>query len=275
MQAVLDALGAAAARPGKVLVLTSAGVSAESGIPTFRGKEGYWTIGAREYHPQELATYEAFRTMPWNVWAWYLYRRGVCRRAEPNAAHRALVRLAAALPDRFALVTQNVDGLHRRAGTPDAQTFPIHGDITLARCADDCTLDRFPVPDGVPELGKGEEVSEETKALLVCPRCGGMARPHVLWFDESYDEPRFHLDTVRRLAMQAAVLVVAGTSAQTNLPWQVVTLAARAGAVIVDVNVEDNPFGDIAASSGGVVRAPAATVMDRLVEAIYIRPATG
>jgi NAD-dependent deacetylase len=275
MQAVLDALRAAAARPGTVLALTGAGVSAESGIPTFRGKEGYWTIGAREYHPQELATYEAFSAMPWSVWAWYLYRRGVCRRAEPNAAHRALVRLATALPDRFALVTQNVDGLHRRAGSPDAQTFPIHGDITLMRCAGDCTLDRFPIPDAVPELGKGEDVTDEVKALLVCPRCGAMARPHVLWFDESYDEPRFHLDTVRRLATQAALLVVAGTSAQTNLPWQVVTLAARAGATIVDVNVEDNPFGDIAAQSGGVVRAPAATVMDGLVEAIYNRPATG
>src|SRR5437868_5832739 len=131
MQAVLDALRTAAARPGRVLALTGAGVSAESGIPTFRGKEGYWTIGAREYHPQELATHAAFEQMPWSVWAWYLYRRGVCRRAEPNAAHVALVRLATALPDRFALVTQNVDGLHRRAGSPDPQTFPIHGDITL------------------------------------------------------------------------------------------------------------------------------------------------
>ena len=275
MKAVLDALSAAAARPGKVLALTGAGVSAESGIPTFRGKEGYWTIGAHEYHPQELATYEAFSAMPWSVWAWYLYRRGVCRRAEPNAAHTALVRLARALPDRFALVTQNVDGLHRRAGSPDAQTFPIHGDITLMRCARDCTLDRFAIPDGVADLDKGEDVPPAAKALLVCPRCGEMARPHVLWFDESYDEPRFFLDTVRRLATQATLLVVAGTSAQTNLPWQVVTLAARAGATIVDVNVEDNPFGDIAAQSGGVVRAPAATVMDRLVEAIYIRPATG
>ena len=174
MQAVLDALTAAAARPGRVLALTGAGVSAESGIPTFRGKEGYWTIGAREYHPQELATHEAFEQMPWSVWAWYLYRRGVCRRAEPNAAHKALVRLATALPDRFALVTQNVDGLHRKAGSPDAQTFPIHGDITLMRCADDCTIDRFPIPDGVPDLAKGEDVSADAKALLVCPRCGGM-----------------------------------------------------------------------------------------------------
>ena len=100
---MLAACLAALARPGRILALTGAGVSAESGIPTFRGKEGYWTIGAHEYHPHELATHEAFAHMPWSVWAWYLYRRGVCQRAEPNAGHRALVRLAAALPARFAL----------------------------------------------------------------------------------------------------------------------------------------------------------------------------
>src|SRR6185503_4423173 len=116
MDDVIAACRAALARSGAVVALTGAGVSAESGIPTFRGKEGYWTIGAREYHPQELATHAAFEEMPWSVWAWYLYRRGVCMRAQPNAAHAALVRLATRLPDRFALVTQNVDGLHRRAG---------------------------------------------------------------------------------------------------------------------------------------------------------------
>src|SRR3954471_6406712 len=134
---VVAAARSALGRDGKVVVLTGAGVSAESGIPTFRGQEGYWTIGAREYHPQELATHDAFEAMPWEVWAWYLYRRSVCRRAEPNAGHRALVRLDAALPDRFALVTQNVDGLHGRAGSPDLRTFPIHGDISLMRCAAD------------------------------------------------------------------------------------------------------------------------------------------
>ena len=90
----------------------------------------------------------------------------------------------------------------------------------------------------------------------------------MLWFDESYDEPRFYLETVRRLAAQAALLVVAGTSAQTNLPWQVVTLAARAGATIVDVNVEDNPFGEIAARSGGDLRGPAATALPAIVDAL-------
>src|SRR3954466_12730475 len=104
MERVLEACRAL--RGGNVVVLTGAGISAESGIPTFRGKEGYWTIGAREYQPQELATWEAFQQMPWDVWAWYLYRRGVCRAAEPNAAHAAIVTLDGALGERFALITQ-------------------------------------------------------------------------------------------------------------------------------------------------------------------------
>jgi NAD-dependent deacetylase len=271
MQAVLDACRAALARPGVVIALTGAGVSAESGIPTFRGKEGYWIVGAREYHPQELATHAAFEAMPWEVWAWYLYRRAVCRRAEPNPGHHALVRLDAALPDRFALVTQNVDGLHQRAGSPDARTFPIHGDISRMRCASGCVPDRWPIPDAVPDLDRGEAVAPATRALLVCPRCGGLARPHVLWFDESYDEPRFFLDTVRRLAGHSALVVIAGTSAQTTLPWHVVQLAARAGATLVDVNLEDNPFGDIAAGSGGVIRGPAAAALTAITDALISR----
>lgn len=264
----------AAARGGHVVALTGAGVSAESGIPTFRGKEGFWTIGTREYHPQELATRAAFDEVPWDSWAWYLYRRTICVRATPNAAHTALVRLAAALPQRSALITQNVDGLHRRAGSPDAQTYPIHGDITQLRCAADCVLDRWPIPDAVGDLGRGEPVPDAWRALLVCPRCGGMARPHVLWFDESYDEPRFHLDTVRSVARRAGLLLVAGTSASTNLPWQVVELAERAGATIVDVNTEDNPFGEIAQRSGGVVRDSAAAALPAIVDAIVESLAT-
>jgi NAD-dependent deacetylase len=281
MEGVLAACREALDRPGPVIALTGAGVSAESGIPTFRGKDGYWTVGAREYHPQELATRAAFEVMPWEVWAWYLYRRSVCRRAEPNPGHRALVRLAAALPERFALVTQNVDGLHRRAGSPDRQSFAIHGDLSMMRCAADCTAggsgdDRWPIPDAVPDLARGAAVAAESRALLVCAHCGGMARPHVLWFDEFYDEPRFHLETVRRLAARAALVVVAGTSGQTNLPWQVVRLAAAAGATIVDVNPEDNPLGEIAASSGGTIRGPASAALTAIADALIAhRPGPG
>src|SRR5690349_7061367 len=125
MDDVIAACREALARDGRVVALTGGGVSAESGIPTVRGKEGYWTIGSREYHPQELATHEAFLAMPWEVWAWYLYRRGVCRVAAPNAGHAALVRWDLALGERFALVTQNVDGLHARAGSTPARTYTI------------------------------------------------------------------------------------------------------------------------------------------------------
>ena len=268
MDPVIAACKAALARPGQVLVLTGAGVSADSGIPTFRGKEGYWTVGAREYQPQDLATHDAFTRMPREVWAWYLYRRGVCRQAAPNAAHAALVTWDRALGERLGLVTQNVDGLHARAGSPRERTYPIHGDIDLMRCAADCVPDRWPIPEAVPALARGDAWTEAHEALLRCPVCGGAARPHVLWFDESYDEPRFFLDTVRGLAARATLLVVAGTSAQTNLPWQVVTLAARAGATIVDINVEDNPFAEIAAQSGGAVRGSAAAILPALVSAL-------
>jgi NAD-dependent deacetylase len=263
MDAIVAACRQALSGGGLAIALTGAGISAESGIPTFRGKEGYWTIGAREYHPQELATLHAFRAMPWDVWGWYLYRRGVCRAAAPNPAHAALVSWERALGERFALVTQNVDGLHRRAGS--SRLYPIHGDLDHMRCAADCSPDRWPIPDALPALGRGEPVTDAVRARLTCPRCGGRARPHVLWFDESYDEPRYHLDTVRGLAGRSAVVVIVGTSAQTNLPWQVVTLARRAGARIVDVNVEDNPFGDLADFA---LRAPAATALPALVAAV-------
>jgi NAD-dependent deacetylase len=264
MKDVIDACRAAMTR-GVTLVLTGAGVSAESGIPTFRGKEGYWTIGARDYQPQELATYDAFGQMPWEVWAWYLYRRGVCRAAEPNAAHHAIVRLERARGEAFALITQNVDGLHRRAGSADARMHAIHGEIDQMRCADDCTLDRYAVPDDVPALAKGAPVPDATRARLVCPRCGAMARPHVLWFDEEYDEPRYHLHTVQRLADQAGLLITAGTSAQTELPCEVVAAAVRKGATIIDINIEDNPFGELATH---VVRTPAARAFPELVDAM-------
>ena len=101
-------------RTARIVVLTGAGISAESGIPTFRGHEGYWVVGSRNYMPEEMATQAMFQRHPEQVWRWYLYRFGVCRNAEPNDAHRALVKLEAAYGDRFRLVTQNIDGLHRR-----------------------------------------------------------------------------------------------------------------------------------------------------------------
>jgi NAD-dependent deacetylase len=255
---------------GLVVLLTGAGVSAASGIPTFRGPEGYWTVGSTVYRPEELATSAAFRRDPDEVWAWYLHRLGVCRAAQPNPAHAAAVRLEAALGDRFVLITQNVDGLHRRAGSSAARTYEVHGDIGLMRCAAACSVDLVPVPDDVAPLEPGEPLTEAHRTQLRCPGCGGPARPHVLWFDESYDEAHYRFASSLAAAGAASLLITAGTSGATNLPNLVVGEALRAGAALLDVNPDRGPFGDAAerAPRGGHVAAPAAEVLPRLAERI-------
>jgi NAD-dependent deacetylase len=263
-------LADAAARGDLIIALTGAGISAESGIPTFRGKEGYWTDGSREYHPQELATREAFGRLPDTIWAWYLYRRTVCRRAEPNEAHRALADADAALGDRFLLITQNVDGLHLRAGSPLERTFQVHGNIDFMRCGADCGPDVWPIPELIGALDRGDALPDAWKQALCCLRCGEGARPHVLWFDEFYDEERFRFESSLAAARRAAVVISVGTTATTNLPWHVVETAVRAGAALIDVNPDDNPFADLARRHprGAHVRANAAAALPRLARAL-------
>ncbi len=245
---------------GPVVVLTGAGISAESGIPTFRGPEGYWQIGSRNYHPMELATFEAYNSMPDDVWSWYLYRRGVCRAAEPNAAHRAVADLEHELGDDMLLITQNVDGLHLRAGSTLDRTYQIHGNIDFMRCGGTgessrsrdrpCTPAAWPLPDGVDVAwGRGRPLGESERALLVCPKCKGRARPHVLWFDEYYDETHFRFESSLRAAGRARLLVVVGTTGQTNLPLHVGGLVARRGAPMIVVNPEASPFTAFATES--------------------------
>src|SRR5882724_12072447 len=112
-------------RDGVSVFLTGAGISAESGIPTFRGSEGYWTVGSENYTPMEMATRAMFDRAPAEVWSWYLYRFGICAHCEPNPAHRSIAALERALGDGMGLITQNVDGLHQRAGSTPARTFAI------------------------------------------------------------------------------------------------------------------------------------------------------
>src|SRR5690349_3327287 len=126
-------------RSGKVVVLTGAGVAAESGVSTFRGEDGVWQVGSRRYHPVELATWMAFQRMPADIWGWYLYRRARYHEAAPNAAHRAIAALERKLGDRCLLVTENVDGLHLRAGSSVDRTYQIHGNVDHARCAGECS----------------------------------------------------------------------------------------------------------------------------------------
>lgn len=257
------------ASPGLRIFLTGAGISAESGIPTFRGKEGYWTVGAQEYHPQELATHQAFTEMPYEVWAWYLYRRDVCRAAPPNAGHQALVQAERLLGDQFLLVTQNVDGLHLRAGNSPERTYEVHGNIDYFRCANSCTPERYPLGEGFLPFAKGQKVTPEQQALLVCPRCGGKARPHVLWFDECYDEEFYRFDSSRAAAAKAVALISVGTSGNTNLPVQMGFIAAQRGTFLVDINPDSNPFSQLAEQQGGRwLRESASTGLVQVMRAI-------
>ncbi len=234
-----------ATESGPVLWLTGAGISAESGIPTFRGEEGYWKIGSKNYRPQEMATFAAFTAMPDEVWSWYLYRRGVCRAAEPNGAHHALVRLERAIGDRFQLVTQNVDGLHQRAGSE--RIFAIHGNIDEMRPVDG--VETVPIPEAVPcEWPQGRRVTDAERALLQV--AGRPARPHVLWFDECYDEERFHFESSLLAAASASLLVVVGTTGATNLPMQIGMLCAKRGTPSIVVNPEPNPFSEVVEHTG-------------------------
>ena len=254
------------ARRGRITVLTGAGVSAESGIPTFRGPEGYWTMGSEVYQPEEIATWAMFSRRPEDVWAWYLYRLGVCRKAAPNPGHLALVRMEEALGERFCLITQNVDNLHIRAG--NRRCLEIHGNINKMRCARDCTDEVWPVPDEVWGKDRGESFTDADRRLLRCPRCGGMARPHVLLFDECYNEIHYHLDSALNAAAQSDLLLVAGTSGATNLPNQIVHLALHRGASLVDVNPGDNPFGALASGQPNrfAWQAPGATALPEIAD---------
>jgi NAD-dependent deacetylase len=176
---------------GHVCVLTGAGVSAESGVPTFRdAQQGLWA----KYDPLELATPEAFRRNPQLVWRWYRWRRELVSAAEPNDGHRALARLREFVP-RLTLVTQNVDGLHQRAGSRDVIEF--HGNIFVNRCFARCK------DDHIIDCDDGDAVPK-------CPDCGGLTRPGVVWFGEAV--PETALDTSFAAAADCDVFLSVGTS---------------------------------------------------------------
>ncbi|MGK5094323.1 Sir2 family NAD-dependent protein deacetylase [Deltaproteobacteria bacterium TL4] len=253
----------------QVTILTGAGISAESGIPTFRGPEGYWTIESKEYFPEEMATNAMFHRHPVEVWKWYLYRRNVCHQAQPNPGHKAIERLEQLLGDRFKLITQNVDGLHLRAGNRMERTYQIHGNINFMRCSQECTSAIYPLPSEIPYQPHVLEMTGPLMEVLSCPQCGAMTRPHVLWFDEYYNEEHFRFESALLTAQNTDVLLIIGTSGATTLPNRVVSTVANQGGFIVDVNSDNDPFSKVALQSGGIyLKHPSGQVLPQLVDCL-------
>jgi len=252
----------------RVLVLTGAGVSAESGIPTFRGKDGYW----RNLDPAKLATPEAFARDPQLVWDWYRERRQRIRNAQPNAAHEAIARLAQRTDD-FLLVTQNVDDLHARAGVAQEKMVQIHGDIFVTRCSrcDFSNGDRggSPEPPGThvvePTNGRLRSIaatSMQQKKIPRCPGCEAFLRPGVVWFGEQL--PQSKLQRVEDFLDGGAcdVVIVAGTTATFGYIIDWALRGSRYNGELIEVNPEETLLSRFTTR---LVREPAAIALPRIV----------
>ncbi len=206
------------ASASRITVLTGAGISADSGVPTFRGADGLW----RNFRAEDLATPEAFARDPRLVWEWYNWRRELIATKSPNPAHVALAELDRRTPD-FWLITQNVDGLHRAAGA--ARLSEIHGNIWKVRCT---------------ACGRVAENREVPIPILpVCPVCGGLLRPHIVWFGESLAAE----DVERSYAALASceVLLIVGTSGLVYPAASFAPVAKQAGAFVIEVNLDPTP----------------------------------
>ncbi|MFB3127135.1 MAG: NAD-dependent deacetylase [Candidatus Acidiferrales bacterium] len=224
----------------RVVVLTGAGISAESGVPTFRGTGGLW----RQHRPEDLATPEAFARGPRLVWEWYDWRRARVAKAEPNPGHLALAQLERRVPD-FTLITQNVDGLHQRAGS--RRVLKLHGDIWTLHC-----------------LGCGlEETNHDVPLREIPPRCscGGLFRPGVVWFGEAL--PADVLRHAMEAAAHAQVFLVVGTSAVVQPAASLPLLAQQNGAKLVEVNLEETP---LSAQADASFWGKAGELLPRLLE---------
>ncbi len=204
----------------RIVVLTGAGISAESGIPTFReAQTGLWA----QYDPQELATPEAFRRQPRLVWEWYAWRRELISQAQPNPGHIALAQMAQHVP-HFTLVTQNIDNLHQLAGSP--AVLELHGNIGRSKC-----------------FREGVIVTEwaETGAVPPrCPHCGDLLRPDVVWFGESL--PQKILEQTIAAASQCDILFSVGTSGLVHPAASLPLLAREHGAITVEINPQRTPL---------------------------------
>ena len=249
-QPVIPAPLVAALRAARsVAALTGAGVSAESGVPTFRDAQtGLWA----HFDPLELATPGAFARNPRRVWDWYAMRREMVGRVAPNRAHVALAALERRVPD-FTLITQNVDGLHRRAGS--RRVVELHGNIARVRCS----------RDGTP-AAHWEDT--DPAAPPRCAACGAFLRPDVVWFEEMLPEDA--LADAEDAASRCDVLLVIGTSAGVYPAAALPMLARRNGAQVVEINTEITP---LSAQADYALRGKAGVVLPALVAATWDAPA--
>ncbi|WP_198017691.1 NAD-dependent deacylase [Syntrophorhabdus aromaticivorans] len=209
-----------------LLVITGAGISAESGIPTFRGNEGLW----KNYRAEDLATPHAFARDPETVWEWYDWRRGIIGRAEPNAGHLAIKELEE-LFDNFLLITQNVDGLHGRTGIRNM--VEIHGNLWRVRCTRE---------------GKTSMLMDvPLKSVPPKCECGAVLRPDVVWFGESI--PSLALEKAFRVIEQCDTLIVVGTSGVVYPVASFPETVKNNGGFVIEVNVEPTPISAVADAS--------------------------
>ncbi len=223
----------------RIAVLTGAGISAESGVPTFRGKDGLW----KNFRAEDLATPDAFRENPTLVWEWYDWRRTLVAEKQPNPGHFSLARLERQVPE-FTLITQNVDGLHDLAGSQ--RPLKLHGDIWSVRCTR-CDY-------------RGTE--RQTPLAEIPPRCscGSLLRPDIVWFGEML--PEKVIEEAWQAALAAEVFMVVGTSAlvqpAASLPMQ----AKQNGALLIEVNLEETP---LSPHADHVLLGPSGTLLPQLI----------
>jgi len=238
-------LARALAGARRVVALTGAGISAESGIPTFRDAlTGLWA----RFDPLELATPEAFARQPKLVWDWYAERRAAVLAAVPNPGHAALASMDHRVPE-FLLVTQNVDGLHSRAGS--MRMVELHGNIARVRCSrEERVVDAW-------DAGTADEPPR-------CAHCGAFLRPDVVWFGEAL--PAAALARAEDAARGCDLMIVAGTSAEVSPAAALPMLARRAGAIVVEVNPGPTP---VTAIADHVLRAAAGVALPALVAASW------
>jgi NAD-dependent deacetylase len=226
-----------------VSVLTGAGVSAESGVPTFRDAQtGLWA----RFKPEDLATPRAFLRQPRLVWEWYEWRRSLVAQAKPNPAHLALAALEKLIP-QFQLITQNVDGLHQRAGS--GNVIELHGNITRTKCFNEGTV-----------ISSWKDTGDVPPK---CPNCGGLLRPDVVWFEENLPEAELH--RAERASAACDVFFSIGTSTvvypAAELPYE----ALRGGATVVEINPQPTPF---TAQAHFALAGPAGIVLPDLLASL-------